>query len=55
MKNNRLHFKFVVLASCFKHFYRILIFILNQTYKQSIAKHPLLPPTEEKKKTSSLK
>ena len=48
MKNNRLNFKFVILASGFKYFYRIAIFILNQTYKQSIYKHPLPPPIEKK-------
>ena len=54
MKNNRLSFKFVIFASGFKYFYRISIFILNQTYPsiskpiQSISKHLLPPPTEKK-------
>ena len=55
MNNNRLSFKFVILASGFKYFYRIAIFILNQTYKQSIPKYSLPPPTAKKKSSSKLK
>ena len=49
MKNDRLSFKFVILASDFKYFYRIAPFIPNQTYKQSISKHPLSPLSKKKK------
>ena len=38
MKNNRLNFKFAILVLGFKYFYRNAIFILYQTYKQSISK-----------------
>ena len=52
MKNNRLSFKFVILASDFKYLHRIAIFFLNQTYKQYISKHHLPPERKKKNETS---